>query len=130
MTLGCGPMGGNVTGDNVARCTSSTQTHRLGCARARRGFPQAGRRDQRAGRSREVRQRKHRAVVPAARLRATIHRLAEVSALESGVRQGLARFLVRQIGEKAGVVPASINDLYMARGQAGCFVIQCILSRT
>ena len=56
-------------------------------------------------------------VKDAARLRATIHRLAEVSALESGARQGLARFLVRQIAEKAGVVPASINDLYMARGK-------------
>jgi len=52
----------------------------------------------------------------AVRLRATIHRLAEVSALESGARQGLARFLVRQIAEQVGVVPASINDLYMARG--------------
>jgi fructose/tagatose bisphosphate aldolase len=51
------------------------------------------------------------------RLRATIHRLAEVSALESGVRQGLARYLVRLIGAEIGVFPASINDLYMARGR-------------
>jgi fructose-bisphosphate aldolase class II len=53
----------------------------------------------------------------AARLRATIHRLAEVSALESGARQGLARFLVRSIAAQTGVLPASINDLYMARGK-------------
>ena len=56
-------------------------------------------------------------VKDAARLRATIHRLAEVSALESGTRQGLARYLVRVIAPKAGVFLASINDLYMARGR-------------
>jgi fructose-bisphosphate aldolase, class II len=53
----------------------------------------------------------------AVRLRATIHRLAEISALESGTRQGLARFLVRQIAEKVDIYLASINDLYMARGK-------------
>ncbi len=52
-----------------------------------------------------------------ARLRATIHRLAEVSALESGGRQGLARFLIRLIAQSAGIFPASIHDLYMARGR-------------
>lgn len=51
------------------------------------------------------------------RLRATIHRLAHVSALETGVRQGLARFLTRQIALACGVVPASIHDLYTARGR-------------
>ena len=56
-------------------------------------------------------------VQDAARLRATIHRLAEVSALETGARQGLARFLVRSIAAQVGVLPASINDLYMARGK-------------
>ncbi len=56
-------------------------------------------------------------ILDAPRLRATIHRLAEVSALESGSRQGLARFLVRMIAEKKGIFPASINDLYMARGR-------------
>ncbi len=53
----------------------------------------------------------------AAQLRATIHRLAEVSALESGDRQGMARYLVRLIAQDAGVYSASINDLYMARGR-------------
>lgn len=51
------------------------------------------------------------------RLRATIHRLAEVSALESGRRQGLARYLVRLAALASGVVPASIHDLYIARGR-------------
>lgn len=51
------------------------------------------------------------------RLRATIHRLAEVSALDTGARQVLARYLIRKIALEAGLVPASINDLYMARGR-------------
>ncbi len=51
------------------------------------------------------------------RLRATIYRLAEVSALESGERQGMARYIVRQAANALGVLPASINDLYMARGR-------------
>lgn len=57
------------------------------------------------------------AVVDPARLRATIHRLAEVSALESGGRQGLARYLVRRIALECSVIPASIHDLYLARGK-------------
>jgi len=56
-------------------------------------------------------------VQDAVRLRATIHRLAEVAALESGARQGMARYLVRMIAQGVGVYPASINDLYMARGR-------------
>ncbi|MCC7130089.1 MAG: class II fructose-bisphosphate aldolase [Anaerolineae bacterium] len=56
-------------------------------------------------------------VKDAARLRATIHRLAEVSALESGVRQGLARYLVRQVAQALGIYSASINELYLARGR-------------
>ena len=50
-------------------------------------------------------------------LKATIHRLAEVSAMESGPRQGLARYMTRLIALDHGVYPASINDLYMARGR-------------
>jgi fructose/tagatose bisphosphate aldolase len=56
-------------------------------------------------------------VIDPNRLAKVIHRLAEVSALGSGTRQGLARFLVRQIALSAGVIPASINELYMARGR-------------
>lgn len=51
------------------------------------------------------------------RLRATIHRLAKVSALESGSRQALARYIVRLAALEYGLIPASINDLYMARGR-------------
>jgi fructose/tagatose bisphosphate aldolase len=56
-------------------------------------------------------------VKDAAKLRQNIYRLAEASALESGVRQGVARYLVRLAGNALGVYPASINDLYMARGR-------------
>ena len=56
-------------------------------------------------------------VKDAVRLRATIHRLAEIEALESGPPHGMARYLVRVIAQGVGVYPASINDLYMARGR-------------
>jgi len=52
-----------------------------------------------------------------ARLRATIHKLAEISALETGTRQGAARYVVRLVALAFGAVPASIHDLYMARGK-------------
>ena len=51
------------------------------------------------------------------RLRETIHRLAEVSALETGSRQGIARYLTRLIALELGIIPASIHDLYIARGR-------------
>lgn len=50
-------------------------------------------------------------------LRLNIHRLAEVSALEAGPRQGLARYIVRLAAQAMGVYPASINELYLARGR-------------
>ena len=50
-------------------------------------------------------------------LRATIQRLAQISALETGHRQSLARYLTRMAAQAYGVVPASINDLYLARGR-------------
>ncbi len=53
----------------------------------------------------------------AARLRLDIHKLAEVAALESGPRQGAARYLVRLAALGLGIVPASIQDLYAARGR-------------
>ncbi|HEX7975075.1 MAG TPA: class II fructose-bisphosphate aldolase [Anaerolineales bacterium] len=52
-----------------------------------------------------------------ARLRANIHRLAEISALESGPRQGMARYLTRLAAQGMGILPSSINDLYRARGR-------------
>lgn len=50
------------------------------------------------------------------KLRSNIYRLAEVSALGSGIQQGLAQYLTRLIALSIGVIPASINDLYIARG--------------
>ena len=50
-------------------------------------------------------------------LRECIHRLAEVSVLETGTRQGMARYLTRLAALELGVMPASINDLYLARGR-------------
>jgi fructose-bisphosphate aldolase class II len=46
-----------------------------------------------------------------------IHLLAEISALEKGTRQGMARFIVRAGALGLGVGPASINNLYLARGR-------------
>jgi fructose/tagatose bisphosphate aldolase len=56
-------------------------------------------------------------VTDEARLRANVGRLVEVSALEGGARQGLARFLVRAAALELGIVPSSIHDLYLARGR-------------
>jgi fructose-bisphosphate aldolase class II len=50
------------------------------------------------------------------RLQATIHRLAEVSALEKGPRQGLAQYLTRLAALAFGAIPSSIHELYTARG--------------
>jgi fructose/tagatose bisphosphate aldolase len=50
-------------------------------------------------------------------LRKNIYKLAEISALETGPRQGVARYLTRQIALAMGVYPASINELYLARGR-------------
>lgn len=50
-------------------------------------------------------------------LRKNVHRLAWVSALETGARQIIARYLCRLAALAYGVIPASINDLYLARGR-------------
>jgi fructose/tagatose bisphosphate aldolase len=52
-----------------------------------------------------------------ARFREVVHILAEISALESGERQGLARFLTRTAALDLGIYPASIHELYLARGR-------------
>jgi fructose/tagatose bisphosphate aldolase len=52
-----------------------------------------------------------------ATLRKNAHKLAEISALEKGALQGWARYLTRLIALEVGLVPASIHDLYMARGR-------------
>lgn len=51
------------------------------------------------------------------KLRKNIGRLAEVSALETGVRQGIARYLTRLIALELGIIPASIHELYSGRGR-------------
>ncbi|GAP20943.1 class II fructose-bisphosphate aldolase [Leptolinea tardivitalis] len=43
-------------------------------------------------------------------------KLAEISALEKGPRAGAARYITRCIAQQMGIVPASIHELYMARG--------------
>ena len=56
-------------------------------------------------------------VVSEATLKSKIQHLAEVSALESGSRQGMARYLTRLAAHALGIYPASIHELYMARGR-------------
>ncbi|MGA9397469.1 MAG: class II fructose-bisphosphate aldolase [Anaerolineaceae bacterium] len=51
------------------------------------------------------------------KLRENVHHLAEISALKTGTKQGLARYLARIIALELGIIPASIYDLYMARGR-------------
>jgi fructose/tagatose bisphosphate aldolase len=51
------------------------------------------------------------------KLRQHIHKLVEVSTLESGIKQALARYLTRLAALELGIYPASINDLYLARGR-------------
>lgn len=56
-------------------------------------------------------------VVSETGLKARIQRLAEISALESGPRQGMARYLTRQAAQALGIQLASIQELYLARGR-------------
>lgn len=51
------------------------------------------------------------------KLRSAIGKLAEVSALGTGAVQGWARYAIRSAALELGIVPASIHDLYMARGR-------------
>lgn len=50
-------------------------------------------------------------------LRAKIQALAEKSALGSGPEQGAARWLIWEAALALGIMPASINGLYVARGR-------------
>ncbi len=52
-----------------------------------------------------------------AKFREKVQKLAEMSALEKGDKQGFARYLTRAAALDLGIVPASIQDLYMARGR-------------
>jgi fructose/tagatose bisphosphate aldolase len=51
------------------------------------------------------------------KLKTHIHKLSEIAALESGVRSALARYLVRGAALDLGIIPASIQELYLARGR-------------
>jgi fructose-bisphosphate aldolase, class II len=56
-------------------------------------------------------------VVDAAKFRVNIGKLVERSALASDSTAGWSRYLVRSAALEMGVYPASIHDLYMARGR-------------
>ncbi len=56
-------------------------------------------------------------VKDAERLRQNAYKLAETSALGSGVRQAYARYLTRALALELGITPASIHELYSARGR-------------
>lgn len=50
-------------------------------------------------------------------LRANIRKLAEVSALDGTERAIKARYLIRSAALALGIIPASIHELYLARGR-------------
>jgi fructose/tagatose bisphosphate aldolase len=56
-------------------------------------------------------------VVNETALRAHIGKLARVSALDGGRRAAEARYLIRAAALALGIIPASIHDLYLARGR-------------
>jgi fructose/tagatose bisphosphate aldolase len=46
-----------------------------------------------------------------------VGKLVEASALDSGAKQGWARYLIRCAALQMGILPSSIHELYMARGR-------------
>lgn len=50
-------------------------------------------------------------------LQENIYHWVEVSTLETGTQQGWARYLVRLVAQELGIFPASIHELYIARGR-------------
>ncbi|MGE5248625.1 MAG: class II fructose-bisphosphate aldolase [Bacteroidota bacterium] len=64
-------------------------------------------------------------VADEAKLRANIHKLVEVSALGSGDSVGWARYLVRCAALELGIIPASIHELYLARGRGDAPMTWC-----
>lgn len=56
-------------------------------------------------------------VKDAVKLRSNIEKLVEFSSLRTGDIQGWARYIVRVAALDLGIVPASIHQLYMARGR-------------
>lgn len=53
----------------------------------------------------------------AAQFRTHIDKLVEISALSTGAKQGWARYIIRAAALELGITPASVQDLYMARGR-------------
>jgi fructose/tagatose bisphosphate aldolase len=51
------------------------------------------------------------------KLKKNIRKLTEVAALDSGNQSAIARYLVRGAAQDIGIIPASIQDLYLARGR-------------
>lgn len=56
-------------------------------------------------------------VLDAEKFRKNVGKLVERSALASDLTSGWSRYIIRCAGLQLGVVPASIHDLYMARGR-------------
>ncbi len=56
-------------------------------------------------------------VLDAEKFRKNVGKLVERSALGSGPSVGWARYLIRAAALELGIIPASIHDLYMARGR-------------
>ena len=57
------------------------------------------------------------AVVNAALLRDSVEKLVELSAVGAAGAAGWARYIVRGAALELGIIPASIHDLYLARGR-------------
>ncbi len=53
----------------------------------------------------------------AARVRRSIEAVVRTAALGGDPERGLARWLIRALAAELGILPASIHDLYMARGR-------------
>ncbi len=56
-------------------------------------------------------------VKDAGKFRTNIEKLVETSALGSGATQGWARYIIRSAALELGILPASVQDLYLARGR-------------
>ncbi|NJD58816.1 MAG: aldolase [Anaerolineales bacterium] len=56
-------------------------------------------------------------IVDRQRLQDNIYKLVEISALGDPSSKGAAQYLIRQAALAFGVIPSSINDLYLARGR-------------
>ena len=50
-------------------------------------------------------------------LQANIHKLAEIAALGNSLEKGSAQYIIRQAALAFGAIPASILELYLARGR-------------